>query len=447
MLENDVYIQNLLNRIHIGSYSRYRLLRLVFQGITFLISILFLGFIVVAPLDILGHAAKTQQFFEFFITIGGIVTIFILNLYWFFYRYFTLKQILKYNPKLYIPIFTQTASADDETEKGNKDKYKLLLINPYVYSLTLENFDLMPKLQYYFNYNKNKIVFNKGISPPKKSFDNFKTYNNYNHLDHAEVEIEKKNLQDMLPFLTNYSSVIEAFSQDLKVYTLGGQNPLYWRMKVFNEMNLFDKAGLTYLEYLKIISFECKKYDVNTNNFEFKRFITLYNSLKFGNRTSTLINVSESNFVTFMSMVIKFYKIKQDLDEAKFKYNYMNKTGSSQLFNRNKDSFLQEDMFLLSQSNNKLSKYKQDSSSKDSMSDGSTGYGHSESHESNSSENLPMFDLDYSDDNEDSEDLEQNDNIRSLSMRRINLTSSNASRPTLDAKLSDIKLQPIKKKK
>ena len=58
-----------------------------------------------------------------------------------------------------------------------------------------------------------------------------------------------------------------------------------------------------------------------------------------------------------------------------------------------------------------------------------------------------MFDLDYSDDNEDSEDLEQNDNIRSLSMRRINLTSSNASRPTLDAKLSDIKLQPIKKKK
>ena len=319
MFGNDVHIHNIWDKFYSGDYSRYRLIKLFFQTITFLISILFIGFLIVAPLDILAHAAKNQQFLEFFITIGGIVAIFILNLYWFFYRYFSLKQLMKYNPKLYIPIFTQSSPTDDES---NKDSYKFLLINPNLYQLALETFDLMPKLQRYFNYNKNKIVFNKGISPPKKTFDNFKQYNNYLHVYGTPANIEKKDIQDMLPYLTNYSSVIEAFSQDLKLYTLNGQNPNFWKMKILNEMNLFDKTGMTYLEYLKVIGYECQKYDVGTYNFDFKRFITLYNKLKFGNRTSTLINVSETDFIKFMSMVIDFYKIKQDLDEAKIKYNH-----------------------------------------------------------------------------------------------------------------------------
>ena len=102
-------------------------------------------------------------------------------------------------------------------------------------------------------------------------------------------------------------------------------------------------------------------------------------------------------------------------------------------------------MYFLSQSNNKLNAYKQDSTFNDSVSENSSGYDYSKTYESNSSNNAPMFDLEYSDDNEDSDDIELNNNIKSLSMRR-KIDASNESRPKLDAKLSDIKLQPIKKK-
>lgn len=435
MIENDIHIQFLLNRLHLGNYNRCKLGRLFFRLVTLITSLLFLGFLAVSPLDILAHAAKNQQFLEFFITIGGIVAIFVLNLYWFFYRYFTSKQILKYNPKMYIPIFTQSIISDEEATK--KDKYKFLLINPNLYMLTMENFDLMPKLQYYFNYNKDKIVFNKGISPPKKTFDNFKLYNNLNHSDNPQIDIEKKNIQDMLPYLTNYSSVIEAFSQDLKLFTLAGQNPQYWKMKELNEMNMFDKTGLTYLEYLRLLSFECKQYNVDTNNFDFKAFLKLYNTLKFGNTTSSLTNITESDFVKFMRMVIDFYKIKQSLDDAK--YNKLRNTGDYQNFYRNKESFLQEDNFLLSQPN-------RPNNNKDSISDGSAGYDYFKNHDTNSSDDSPMFDLDYSDDNDDNDDLEQINNIRSLSMHK-SYNSGTEQKPKLEARLSDIKLKPIKKRK
>lgn len=432
MIENDIHIHTLLNILHLGNYNRYKLVKLSFRIVTLITSLLFLGFLAVSPLDILAHAAKSQEFLEFFITIGGIVSVFVLNLYWFFYRYFTLKQILKYNPKMYIPIFTQSVISDEEATR--KDKYKFLLINPNLYNLTVENFDLMPKLQYYFNYNKDKVVFNKGISPPKKTFDNFKLYNNLNHQDNPEVDIEKKNIQDMLPYLTNYSSVIEAFSQDLKLFTLSGQNPQYWKMKALNEMNMFDKTGLTYLEYLRLLSFECKQCNVDTNNFDFKAFIKLYNTMKFGNTTSALTNITESDFVKFMRMVIDFYKIKQRLDEAK--YNKLRSLGDHQNFYRNNESFLQEDIFLLSQANRPIN-------NKDSVSDGSAGYNYLKPHDTNSSDSSPMFDFDYSD---DSDDLEQINNFRSLSMHK-SYNSGTEQKPKLKARLSDIKLQPIKKRK
>ncbi|KAL6930401.1 uncharacterized protein HGUI_01589 [Hanseniaspora guilliermondii] len=435
MLENDIHVQSLLNRLNLGNYNRYKIVRLFFQVVTLFTSLLFLGFLAVSPLDILAHAAKSQQFLEFFITIGGIVSIFILNLYWFFYRYFSLKQILKYNPKMYIPIFTQSNVSNEEASK--KDKYKFLLINPNLYNLTLENFDLMPKLQHYFNYNKNKLVFNKGISPPKKTFDNFKLYNNYNNLDDSEIDIEKKNIQDMLPYLTNYSSVIEAFSQDLKLFTLAGQNPQFWKMKELNEMNMFDKTGLTYLEYLRLLSFECKQYNIDTHNFDFKAFIKLYNTLKFGNRTSALTNITESDFVKFMRMVIDFYKIKQNLDEAK--YNKLRNVGDYQYIYRNKESLLQEDIFLLAQTN-------KPNNNRNSVRDGSAGYDYFNNQDTNSSDNSPVFDFEYSDDNDDSDDLEQINNIRTLSMHR-NVNSEAEKKPKLEARLSDIKLQPIKKRK
>ena len=430
----------LKNNIHINKNKRFHVIRFTYKSITALTIIIFIGFLIVAPLDILSLAIKKQQLTKFFITIGGIVLVILLNLYWFLYRFFSVKQILKYIPKNNIPIFTSSPTNNNNTNVNEKDhNNKRVLIPLKLYNLTWDTFDLIPHLQNYYNYNNNKVVFNNGVSPPKKTFENFEAYNNYRN---SGLNDDKKYLDDLLPFLINYDSIIQAFSQDLKFSGLT-QN---YKDFVTSEMNLLENKGHTFSDYIKIIYLDCKKYKIDTNGFNFEHFCRLYNKLKYSGRTPNLKSIKEKDFITFMQLTIHFYKIKQELEEI---------TG----FNLKVDDSYTEDFSY--------------SPSDRSSSNGSRSGGHySESDHSNngpSEDNRiggerPVFTFESSDDDiegdnndeddDDEDDYSTNVNINkdergfSLNSRFLNDNSSanNSSMPSPNSRLSAIKVAPIKKR-
>lgn len=365
---------------------------------------------------------------------GGIVILILLNLYWFLYRFFTVKQLLKYIPKNYIPIFTSTptnGSLNNEKNKKNSNN-KRLLISGKLYNITWDTFDLIPHLQYYYNYSQNRLVFNKGVSPPKKSFDNFDNYNDYNKNEQKFAYKNKNNLEDLIPFLTNYDSIVQAFSQDLKFSKLNQNFENFSTL----EMSFLENHGGTFSDYMRKISLDCQKYNIETKDFNFARFSRFYYKLQYSGRTPNLKSIKEKEFITFMQQTIHFYKIQQELeqkiDAETYNYGY------------NGDSY---DYYSSSQSDN------------------DENIRHSELENSKVSSRLtsskgerPVFTLDSSEDEEEDESGDDvsvpntavKKDIKDYSIKNKfandNLSLNNNSKPSLNSKLSDIKVSSIKRK-
>lgn len=420
---------------------RFRVVTVLFKILKTIIIILFVGFLIVAPLDILTHAIRKEQFLKFFITIGGIVVLILLNLYWFLYRFFTVKQLLKYIPKNYIPIFTATPTNGSlNNEKGKKNNNnKRLLISGKLYNITWDTFDLIPHLQYYYNYSQTSIVFNKGVSPPKKSFDNFENYNNYNKSDQKGYQ-QKRNLDDLIPFLINYDSIVQAFSQDLKFSKLNQNFEDFSTL----EMNFLENNGGTFSDYMKKIFLDCQKYNIDTNEFDFAKFSRFYYKLQYSGRTPNLKSIKEKEFITFMQQTIHFYKIQQEIEQKLDGETYNN--------GENSDNY---DYYSSSQSG----------------SDGNIRHSGLEnskvsSRRTTSKGERPVFTFDSSEDDDDDDDDEEEvveagddaympspslkKDIKEYSIKNRFLkdhpSGDNNSKPSLNSKLSDIKVTSIKKR-
>ncbi|XBW34655.1 hypothetical protein QEN19_000222 [Hanseniaspora menglaensis] len=393
----------------------YRIVRIVVKVVNAFVIILFIGFLLVAPLDILSRSLKKSQFVDFFIAVAGIVLIIILNVYWFLYRFFTVKQILKYIPKHYIPIFTATPTNDNiNNDRTKHHSRKRALINFNLYNLVCDAFDLMPNLQSYYNYNKSKIVFNKGVSPPQKSYNNYEIYNNCEDI---------KSTNSVLPFLSNYDSIMQAFSQDLKFSLLNEHSSNFLTI----EMGFLENKGYTFTDYIKNIWRQCKEYQINVDNFDFPKFCRFYSKLKYCGRTPNLNYINEKKFILFMQMTMDFYNIKIQLEK---KMN-INSLKESSMFSKNNLYF---------------------------SNDQSADFGYDYNQSENSHDKLDLHrhdhtrepDFSYSSSNEGDRANTDKDinseNSKSAYLSRLASSSGNSTTSLQNVSLSNINIVPLKKK-